>query len=274
MWSINEIAERLPLIRNFVHQMYSMQNELDLFKSSVDVPMALFDEFQRVRKSDGYVAVFTNPRPLVTVYIPTYNRCQLLISRSVRSVLEQSYSNIQLIVVGDQCSDGTSDAMAKIRDSRLQFINLSERGIYPDNPSWRWMVAGSKPMNYALDQAEGDFICQLDDDDEFMPERLEKLIKFIQKERCDVAWHPFLNEIKPGRWRTKRCQYFRRYHVTNSSVLSHGWFHNIKFDPSAFRLNEPGDWNRFRKFVYLGATFSRYPDPLLKHFSERTQLGR
>lgn len=274
MLSLYEIAENLPFVRDYVRQIYSLQSEMDRLKSSVDVPVSLFDKFQLVRQEESYLSVFTKPEPLITIYIPTYNRADLLLSRSVRSVLEQTYSNIQLLVIGDQCSDNTEKSMAMVKDSRVQFVNLPERGSYPDNPSWRWMVAGTKPMNFALDLAEGDFICQLDDDDEFLPERLEKLVQFMQKERCDVAWHPFLNEVKPGRWRTKRCQYFRRYHVTNSSVLSHGWFRNIKFDPSAFRLNEPGDWNRFRKFVYLGASFARYPDPLVRHFSERTQLGR
>jgi len=48
--------------------------------------------------------------PLVTVYIPTHNRCELLLSRALPSVLNQTYRNLQIIVVAHGCTDDTADA--------------------------------------------------------------------------------------------------------------------------------------------------------------------
>ena len=136
-------------------------------------------------------------------------------------------------------------------------------------PEWHWMVAGTTAMNYALDLANGDFITHLDDDDRHRPDRLSKLVQFIQETRSDLVWHPFWRETATRKWQLKSAKYFRKNEVTTSSVLYHKWFRRIPWDIDAYKYREPGDWNRFRKFRYLGANMSRFPEPLLKHFMER-----
>lgn len=60
-------------------------------------------------------------KPLVTVIIPTYNRAKT-IERSINSVLSQSYSNLELIVVDDGSSDNTKSVVENIDDSRVRYI--------------------------------------------------------------------------------------------------------------------------------------------------------
>ena len=62
-------------------------------------------------------------KSLVSVILPTYNRCQI-IEQSINSVLKQTYSNLELIVVNDGSSDGTTDLLKllQIRDTRLRII--------------------------------------------------------------------------------------------------------------------------------------------------------
>jgi len=176
-----------------------------------------------------------------------------------------------LIVVGDACSDETERLLAGMRDPRLTFVNLPERGRYPADPIRRWMVAGTPAVNHAMSLARGDYLTHLDDDDEYLPERLEKLVAFARAEQCDLVWHPFWWEVGEDQWRLRECQDFAWTQVTTSSVFYRAWLRKIQWDVRAHRLMEPGDWNRFRRIKYLGALCRRYPEPLLRHYRERNR---
>jgi glycosyltransferase involved in cell wall biosynthesis len=248
-----------------------LRYELDTLKAMLGVPRELLDRFHADRNSVEYLSVFEKVEPLVTVCIGTYNRGKLLTERAIPSVLNQTYRNIELLVIGDGCSDDTPRLVGEIRDPRLNFVNLPERGRYPGNPMLRWCVAGTVPANHALALAQGDFITHLDDDDEFVVDRIEKLVTFIRQEKADLVWHPFWYERRNGQWSIRKAEKFEGGKITTSSILYHRWFAAIPWDIEAYRYHEPGDWNRLRKFRYLGAQVARYPEPLLRHFCERNQ---
>jgi len=271
--SIPGLASRL-YVKNKIRTLRSeLDSELDILRSKHDVPDQLFDQFQEDRVSQKYQEVYCQPFPLVSVCIATYNRADLLANRALKSVLNQTYTNIEIVVVGDCCTDTTEEQVAKLDDKRITFINLPKRGDYPNDPQWRWMVAGTVPLNHALEKSRGEFICHLDDDDEFLPDRIEKLLHFIQKTRADLVWHPFFYEKQEGRWGFNEALEFQSGQVTTSSVFYHRWLKQIPWDINAFKYREPGDWNRFRKIKYLGAKMVRYHEPLLRHYCERQQLG-
>lgn len=262
---------RVPLLKKMFLNLLEIQEAMDTLHSRIDVPDELFIKFQEDRISESYNKIFDHKEPLVTICVPTYNRGNLLLERSLKSLLGQDYQNLEIIVVGDCCTDNTEDLINKIKDERIKFFNLPERGRYPKVPEWHWMVAGTAAVNYALDLANGDFITHLDDDDKHLPERVSKLVQFIQETRSDFVWHPFWRETVTRKWQLKSATYFRKNEVTTSSVFYHKWFKRILWDIDAYKYSEPGDWNRFRKFKYIGANMSRFPEPLLKHFRERSQ---
>ena len=136
----------------------------------------------------------------------------------------------------------------------------------------RWMVAGTSANNRAIDMARGDYITHLDDDDEYHLDRLEKLVAFATVHKCDLVWHPFWWQPQ-GEWTVNEAHEFALAQVTNASVFYRAWFTKIKSDMNAHWLMEPGDWNRFRRFKFLGPTMMRYPEPLLRHYHERSQGG-
>jgi glycosyltransferase involved in cell wall biosynthesis len=247
------------------------RNDLDMIRSRIDTPPDLLDAFQVDKTSEDYKSVYSKTDPLVSICVGTYNRGDLLVERCLKSLINQSYKNLQIIVVGDCCTDDTEKLVAGIKDSRVSFENLSRRGDYPLDPNFKWMVAGTDPVNRGLELSEGDFISHLDDDDEHMPERVEKLVEFIQTLRAELVWHPFLFEQEYGKWKLNSCNKFDKGRITTSSVLYHRWFKRLPWDINAYRFHEPGDWNRFRKFSYLGANVARYPDVLLRHYRERNQ---
>ena len=125
--------------------------------------------------------------PLVSVMIPTYNRGQLLVDRTLPSIFAQTYQNLEVVIVGDCCSDNTPELLAQIKDPRLRFFNLPQPGQYPEDISCRWFIAGVKPANKALKLIRGKWIAWLDDDDVFTPDHIEKLLRFAQKERYEFV---------------------------------------------------------------------------------------
>jgi len=262
---------RLPYLNNIIQKIYETDDAIDNLRSRMDVTDDLLMQFQQDRNSTAYQSVFDTREPLVSVCVATYNRAKILTERSLNSLVHQDYRNIEIIVVGDGCTDDTEQSVQAMNDSRVRFINLQKRGYYPVNPHWRWMVAGTVPVNYALDMANGDFITHLDDDDEHSQDRISKLVRFIQDTRADVVWHPFWRETVIDKWQLRKSQYFRKNQVTTSSIFYHSWFKRIHWDINAYKYREPGDWNRFRKFVYIGCTSRRFHEPLLKHYKERGQ---
>lgn len=107
-------------------------------------------------------------KPLITVYIPTFNRSSLL-KRAVNSVRSQTYNNLEIIVVDDGSSDDTLDILGKLanEDSRVKFL-VNERNS-----------GACFSRNRAILAAQGVFITGLDDDDYFLPDRIENFVKAL-----------------------------------------------------------------------------------------------
>lgn len=240
-------------------------------RSLRDLGSAARSEFLEAKRSAGYQSAYEKSEPLVSICIATYNRGPLLVDRSVKSLINQTYRNIEIIVVGDGCTDNTADLMAGIDDQRVTYVNLPTRGEYPEDPFLRWMVAGTAALNHALSLANGDFITHLDDDDEHAPERVERLLEHIRRTRADLIFHPFRYEVESGKWKVNAARSFGVGRVTTSAIFYHNYFREFGWDPHAYRYLEPGDWNRLRKIRFLGAQTLRHPGIFLSHYRERNQ---
>ena len=118
--------------------------------------------------------------PLISITIPTYDRGRLLIDRTLPSILNQTYKNFEVIIIGDCAVGETPELLSKFNDSRVTFINLPKRTKYPDDPRLRWFISGVGPSNYAIDIAKGRWICYFDDDDIMTPTYLDDLLRFAQ----------------------------------------------------------------------------------------------
>ena len=197
----------------------------------------------------------------------------MLIRRAIASSLAQTYQNIEVIVVGDHCTDNTETLIKKITDPRVRFFNLPERGNYPEDPHLRWLVAGNAPFNAMLKMVTGDFITHLDHDDEYVPDRIEKLVAFAQRHHADVVFHPFLNEQPNGEWRTHKVERFTHGSITSSAIFYHQTYKALEADMFCYRYGEPGDWNRARRLRFLGPHIVRHPEPLTLHFMEGSMRG-
>lgn len=137
----------------------------------------------------------TQSTPLVSVCVPTYNRGELLIKRAVTSVLSQTYRNIELIVVGDHCTDNTAEMIAQIKDPRLRFYNLPARKRnYPQTVENHWFVGGAVPANRAMELARGQWLARVDDDDTWTPDHIEVLLRFAQQNQYEFVSGLYVEE--------------------------------------------------------------------------------
>lgn len=120
--------------------------------------------------------------PLISVYIPTYNRSPLLIKRAIPSVLAQTYENFELIIVGDHCTDDTEKQVLKIKDKRIRFYNLPYRTYrYPPTVENHWLAGPVVAANTALAMIKGKWIARCDDDDTWTKDHLAILLAYAKK---------------------------------------------------------------------------------------------
>ncbi len=113
--------------------------------------------------------------PLITIIIPVYNDYKYL-DRCVKSVLTQSYSNIEVILVDDGSLDGSSDLCDKFArsDERVVVIHQKNMGV-------------SKARNAALDIMRGEFVTFIDGDDYVENEYIESLYDAIKSTKADIS---------------------------------------------------------------------------------------
>lgn len=107
---------------------------------------------------------------LISVVIPTYNRAQTLL-RAVGSVLRQSYSNFELIIVDDGSSDNTAEVAAGIKDKRVKYVRFFEnKGV-------------SAARNAGIRESRGEYIAFLDSDDEWFFNKLKSSLKVFRQNK-------------------------------------------------------------------------------------------
>ncbi|GGN38154.1 glycosyltransferase family 2 protein [Deinococcus daejeonensis] len=173
--------------------------------------------------------------PLVSAVIPTRNRPELVV-RAVRSALAQTYPNLEVVVIIDGPDRSTVEALSDIYDDRLRFFELSNS------------VGGAQARNEGVRRSCGEWIGFLDDDDEWLPDKIWKQIEianrlgkeFIICSRMIVI-SPNTNDVWPKRfpkngesiseYLLNRTRFFKgeAQIQTSSFLISKDIFDRVKF---------------------------------------------
>lgn len=116
--------------------------------------------------------------PLISIIIPTFNWSSVL-RLAIRSVLMQSETNFELLVMGDGCTDDSEDVVKSFGDVRIHWHNL------PVNSGHQ-----TAPNNAGLALARGTYVAMLGHDDLWHPDHLRTMRSAIERERGDFvsAW--------------------------------------------------------------------------------------
>lgn len=124
--------------------------------------------------------------PRVTVIIPTYNWSSVL-PYSIGSVLRQTYSDYELIVVGDGCTDDSEQIVSSFEDPRIHWINLPENSRHQSGPN-----------NAGLARARGEFIAYLGHDDIWLRHHLDAMVAQLDGENADLGYALIANVEPDG----------------------------------------------------------------------------
>lgn len=214
-----------------------------------------------MRQKPSYINAFKGD-PLVSVRIATYNRAELLINKTLASILKQTYKNFEVVIIGDHCTDDTEEKLKSLNDKRIRFYNLPSRPPYPNDRHSKWQVIGALSMNEGAAMARGEWIAPIDDDDEFTPDHIEKLVKHAKKTKAELVYGASIQKsIVTG----KEVKIW-----SNPPQISQFTFHSaiylkdlddiFKYDFHSWVLDEVADWNLCRRMIESGVRYSAIED--------------
>lgn len=109
----------------------------------------------------------------VSIILPTYNRA-LFIEKALETVFAQSYSNWELVIIDDGSTDDTSSILDKYGDRRILRLHQKNQGV-------------SAARNTGIAACSGDVIALLDSDDEWMPNKLEVQLAYMEKHGYEIC---------------------------------------------------------------------------------------
>lgn len=118
---------------------------------------------------------------MVSVIMPTYNSGKFL-SESIESVLNQTYTNLELLVTDDGSTDETLTILESYaqKDSRVKVFRLEKH------------QGAGQARNHSIQEAQGRYIAFCDSDDQWMPEKLEKQIHFMHEKTCALCYSSYI----------------------------------------------------------------------------------
>lgn len=189
----------------------------------------------------------------VSVIIPTYNGSEYL-SRSIDSVLRQTYKNIEIIVVDDNDPKSFGRKCTEEVMKRYQGLDNIKYLKHKKN------MNGSAARNTGINAAEGEYIAFLDDDDIYMPDKVQECVEIINKENtlcvfCDVAI--IKDNMIVAYVKSKKCEDYFYELFTNENMLGSG--SNLFLSKNAIETNGLFDETLVRNqdYEYMLRLFSK-----------------
>jgi len=203
-------------------------------------------------------------KPLVSIILSTYNGSKY-ITDSIKSVLNQTYKNFEFIIINDFSNDSVEDII-------LNFQKKDNRIIYIKNKK---NLKLTKSLNKWLKVAKWKYIARIDDDDIWFPEKLEKQVNFIEKNKdywlcwtSTIIINNYWKEIQKVKMRENneeiKNNILKSNQFTHSSIIIRKsildkvwWFYNEKYNwAEDYEL-----WLRIWKI----SKFYNIPDFLVKY---------
>ena len=116
---------------------------------------------------------------LVSIIMPSWNTGRF-IAESIQSVINQTYQKWELLIVDDCSTDNTDAVVASFTDERIRYFHNDHNS------------GAALTRNYALREAQGEWIAFLDSDDLWLPEKLEKQLDFMNQNGYVFSYHEYV----------------------------------------------------------------------------------
>lgn len=201
---------------------------------------------------------------LVSVIIPTYNRTSTL-ERAIKSVKNQTYKNIEILVVDDNANNQEARKQVEEIVNKFQGIKLIQN---------KQNLGGGLARNEGIKNARGEFIAFLDDDDEFYPEKIEKqynLYKSLNNDKIGMIYC-YGNFIKPNGEKVRKVDYEGnplKEHIISCIAATSWWFcpKHVLEDVKGFEnVSSHQDAITLFKILKAGYEIYRVPEVLLNYY--------
>jgi len=185
---------------------------------------------------------------MVSVIIPTYNR-EETIERAIKSVLEQTYENIEVLVVDDGSVDRTEEIVLNLKDNRIKFFKQNHKGA-------------AAARNYGIEMAKGKYIAFQDSDDVWHKNKLKVQMNELEKSDYDMVFCKYMRNVRnmDGKIETYDMpgKLFNQNEISLKTILTSNYigtptilckkdcFNTEKFDTSLPCLE---DWDLAIRFI-------------------------
>jgi len=206
-----------------------------------------------------------------SVIITTHNRATLLVN-AINSVLNQTFKDFEMLIVDDASKDNTEEVVKSFTDSRIRYIK-----ILPEDSK-----GGNYARNLGIKEAKGKFIAFLDDDDEWLPEKLEKQLEVFAKDEKVGLVYTGIIYVYENKWQRIRMAYPKRGNLSKD-ILIRNYFGPLSIlmvkkkkleEAGLFDIEMPA-WQDYDMYIRLcqicEVDFVR--EPLLK-YHHRTNIKR
>lgn len=127
-----------------------------------------------------------NQGPLVSIVMPVHNGAEF-IDDTIHSVLGQTYENWELLIVDDSSSDNTLEVIGQFSSEKIRLITCKKNG------------GAAKARNRGVRAAKGRYLCFLDADDLWQPDKLQRQIEFMKEKDCAFAYAGYVFADADGR---------------------------------------------------------------------------
>lgn len=181
---------------------------------------------------------------MISVVIPTYNRAET-VKKAIMSVLNQSFRDIEVIVVDDGSMDNTGDVIRNIEDYRVRYV-------YQDN------AGACVARNRGIELARGEYIAFHDSDDVWRENKLEKQINALQNSKADLIFCRLVKHNPDGTTilKPEKCREGIVYPIDNLFGIGTQTLLGKRCVFEEFKFDE--DFPRFQEFELLYRATQKY----------------
>lgn len=153
----------------------------------------------------------------ISIIMPSYKRHKELVERAISSLLNQTYDYIEIVLVDDNAREDLKEyrfelesLVSELSDNRICYLQNKEN------------LGGAGSRNEGVKIASGNYITFLDDDDEYLPEKIEKQLEFMLENNLDMSFSKLyiyneqdkLIDVREHNIKSFDSEYLKKYHLT------------------------------------------------------------
>ncbi|WP_093434841.1 glycosyltransferase [Variovorax sp. 770b2] len=212
-------------------------------------------------KASGLPRPLRISMPLLSVVLPTFNSGEFVVE-TIASLMAQSFTDFELLIMDDASSDGTWERLARLDDARIRLHRNAVNVGLPTN------------MNIAMSMASGKYLARVDHDDCAAPERFALQVALLEREPSITVvgsqLEHFHDEVGitmlPSDDATIKAHMVQGFeYLANQSTMGRLDFyraHALRFDPNLYVVDDLGFW---MDCMLHGARFANLPEPLTRY---------